>query len=158
MATASQGRKLKLISGVDGHVSNEDKEKREQAENAMSDFIEIDEKPPVYLDTLAKKTYKKLAPQLKKLPIKQLDQGMLEQYCQFYSIYVQAVKDIKKTGIKTADGNHKNPAFSVMNDSAASMRRCAGELGLTVDSRLRLLIPKEDDQEDDFFSKFGSGN
>lgn len=152
------GRRLKLINGLGAHISKDEKDNRQQAEDEMTGFPEIDPKPPAYLGSIAKKTWKKIVPQLKQLPIRELDQGLIEQYCGFYEIWVNANKDIKEYGIKTEDGAHRNPAFSVLNEAASSMRRCAGELGLTVDSRLRLLIPNKDsEKKESLFDMFGSG-
>ncbi|GGL55851.1 phage terminase small subunit P27 family [Sporolactobacillus putidus] len=152
------GRKLKAINGLNSHISNAEKAQREKAEKEMDKFPELSDKPPAYLDSLAKRVWKELAPQIKKLPIKDLDSGIFEQYCNFYQHYVDAEKDIKKNGFKTEDGSKLSPSFRVMKDSADSMRKCASELGLTVDSRLRLLIPNKDDENrESLFDVFGSG-
>lgn len=152
------GRKLKAIDGLNSHISKDEKAMRERAEKEMNKFPELSDKPPAYLDSLAKRVWKELAPQIKKLPIKNLDSGIFEQYCNFYQHYVDAEKDIKKNGFKTEDGNRMSPSFRVMKDSADGMRKCASQLGLTVDSRLRLLIPNDDNEKkESLFDVFGGG-
>ncbi|GKV67499.1 hypothetical protein NCCP2331_36520 [Sporosarcina sp. NCCP-2331] len=52
-----------------------------------------------------------------------------------------------------AQGNDKkkvNPEFTAMNDAARILRSVAGSLGLTIDSRMRIVVPKDNKPNDPF--------
>lgn len=135
------GRRLKPLDQLKGNIGAEEREAREKAENEMQKLIDLPEKPPSYLPTYGKKLWKSIVPQLKTLEsIKQLDQTTPEQMCVFYDCWIRATHDIKENGF-SIDGR-KNPAYNVLSDSGQQMRKCASLLGLTFDSRMRLVLPE----------------
>lgn len=48
-----------------------------------------------------------------------------------------------------------NPAFNVKEKAGIRMQQTANTLGLTIDSRLRIVVPEEE-EEDDPFAQFAS--
>ncbi len=51
-------------------------------------------------------------------------------------------------------GNKKvNPAFNVKEKAGIRMQQTANTFGLTIDSRLRIMVPKEK-EDDDTYMKF----
>jgi P27 family predicted phage terminase small subunit len=140
------GRKLKPLSLKD-YTPPEERKQREQAEESMKALSNMDINPPEYLDNIAKQVWMRILPEIKKLPLKLLDQSTFEQFCTFNSIYIQASNDIKETGIKSSDGNRKNPSYQIMSDAAKNMRQCGSELGFNFSSRMAMLIPKNDDEK-----------
>jgi len=53
-------------------------------------------------------------------------------------------------------GNKKvNPAFNVKEKAGIRMQQTANTLGLTIDSRLRIMVPEEK-EDDDPYMKFAS--
>lgn len=148
------GRRIKPISQVTGNIGTDEREAREKAENEMRKLDDLPEKPPYYLPTYGKKLWKSIVPQLKTLEsIKQLDQTTLEQMCVFYDCWIRAVQDIKENGFSI--NGRKNPAYNVLSDSGQQMRKCSSLLGLTFDSRMRLMLPESNDKEEDPFAKLG---
>ncbi|MDD9149326.1 phage terminase small subunit P27 family [Sporolactobacillus sp. CQH2019] len=146
------GRRLKPLERVKSHIGTEEREAREKAEDELQKLNDLPEKPPVYLPIYGKKLWKLIVPQLKTLKsIKQLDQTTLEQMCEFYDCWIRAAKEIKKNGITT--GNRKNPAYAVLSDSGQQMRKSAALIGLTFDSRMRLMLPDHSDEDEDPFKK-----
>lgn len=149
------GRKRQPLTLKQSYTPPDERKQREQAEESMKLLADIEVSPPDYLDDLAKQTWLRLIPEIKKLPLKYIDQSTLEQFCSFYSTYVQANQILKANGVLTPDGNRKNPAFQIMKDSAQSMRQCGSELGFNFSSRMSMLIPKEDKTKDN--NPFSSG-
>lgn len=146
------GRKIKPLSQLKSNIGTDEREQRQKAEDEMKTLADLPLKPPAYLPTYGKKMWKTVVPQLKSLQsIKQLDQSTLEQMCVFYDCWIRATKDIKKNGITV--GNRKNPAYTVLSDSGQQMRKAASLIGLTFDSRMRLMLPDNSDEEEDPFKQ-----
>ena len=97
--------------------------------------------------------YETLVPQMSQLPISQLDAGMLVIYCNTYAIYADAVQEVSQYGYLDENGKPSG-AFKVMNESAKQLKSIAGSLGLSIDSRMKLVIPQvKEKEEDDPFAK-----
>ncbi|MCO7126628.1 phage terminase small subunit P27 family [Sporolactobacillus shoreicorticis] len=142
------GRKLKPLS-IKNYTPPAERKQREQAEESMKKLADIEIDPPDYLDDIAKQVWLRILPEVKKLPLKFLDQSTFEQFCTFYSIYIQSSNDIKLNGIKSSDGNRKNASYQIMSDAAKNMRQCGSELGFNFSSRMAMLISKNDENKDD---------
>ena len=95
------GRKIRPLATNKGHhINAEEKAIREQAEEMASDgFKSLDITPPDHLDKLAKVEYKRVAKEMKKLPIRNLDRSLLESYCTWYSIYKTVSRKINEGGV-----------------------------------------------------------
>jgi P27 family predicted phage terminase small subunit len=150
------GRKLMPLKNKQ-YTPPEQRKKREKAEKSMEDLKTVRVTPPDYLDDVARKEWMRLIPEIKKLPLKFVDQSLLEQFCVFYSTYVKAHQDILDNGIvvEGARGLQKNPAYPIMSDAARSMRQCGMDLGFTFNSRMQMLIPKGNKKPED--NPFSSG-
>lgn len=148
------GRKIKPLAALNSNIGAEEREARQKAENEMQKLDPLPDKPPAYLPAFGKKLWKTVVPQIKRLEsIKQLDQSTLEQMCVFYDCWIRAVKDVKDNGF-SIDGK-KSPAYNVLSDSSQQMRKCSELLGLTFDSRMRLMLPDNYDQDEDPFKNLG---
>ncbi|ECQ6574639.1 phage terminase small subunit P27 family [Listeria monocytogenes] len=173
------GRKKKLTAVNKKHLTKEEKEERENVENKATDgFGELQDTPPKYFDNLARNEYRRVVKEIKKLPIRGLDRGVLEQYCAWYSVWREAYDNYKKNGIYMTrsflseeiweedgrtkkekqvsyytDYSRKNPAISMMADASAKIIQSASNLGLTVDSRMKIVTPEEK-QESSIFDMF----
>lgn len=142
------GQKYKPLSSLKSNIGTEEREAREKAESEMMSLSDLPYNPPTYLPLNGKKLWKMAVPQIKSLKsIKQLDQTTLEQMCVFYDCWIRAVKDVKTNGFNIS--GRMNPSYKVLSNSAEQMRKCASLIGLTFDSRMRLMLPDSDDKEDD---------
>ena len=155
------GRKMRPLATNKGHhVTNEEKAIREQAEEMASDgFKSLDITPPDHLDKLAKVEYKRVAKEMKKLPIRNLDRSLLESYCTWYAIYKETIKKLDEVGYFVEDpdkGLIPSPLILTLEKATNNIRTSASQLGLTVDSRMKMFIPKEEKKEETLFDKFGS--
>lgn len=150
-------RPRKLADASTGKVGKEAIEKRKKEEAALDDFEKISLSPPSWLSKDAKAEYKRIVPLMEKLPIASLDLASVVMYCDYFSKYKAASLAVEEEGRTIieldAQGNDKkkvNPEFTAMNDAARILRSVAGGLGLTIDSRMRIVVPKENKLSDPF--------
>lgn len=144
---------------------NETKEEQIQREginNELKYFTKIQTTVPKVLksDRVASSEYRRLRPLLEELPISNLDLNLLIVYCQLYSIYRQLQKEMEDEGliIETyyATGELKerkiNSASNEILKYSKELRGIAGELGLSVNSRMKLIDHSVAEKEDDPFA------
>ncbi|MCE5153275.1 phage terminase small subunit P27 family [Staphylococcus hyicus] len=152
------GRPKKLLLNSNKNYTKEEIIEKERQEAELSKFSKIDVNPPEFLDDIAKEEYKRIIPHMQELPISKLDTGQIAQYCSFYSDFVKASVILEQEDLMIVDdkGNQKvNPAFNVKEKAGIRMQQTANTLGLTIDSRLRIIVPEEK-EDDDPFKQFAS--
>ena len=152
------GRPKKLLLNSNKNYTKEEIIEKERQEAELNKFSKIDATPPDFLDDIAKEDYKRIIPHMQELPISKLDTGQIAQYCSFYSDFVKASVILEQEDIMIVDdkGNQKvNPAFNVKEKAGIRMQQTANTLGLTIDSRLRIIVPDEK-EDDDPFKQFAS--
>lgn len=152
------GRPKKLLLNSNKNYTKEEIIEKERQEAELNKFSKIDVTPPDFLDDIAKEEYKRIIPHMQELPISKLDTGQIAQYCSFYSDFVKASVILEQEDIMIVDdkGNQKvNPAFNVKEKAGIRMQQTANTLGLTIDSRLRIIVPEEK-EDDDPFKQFAS--
>lgn len=145
---------------------NETKEEQIQREginNELKSFTKIQTSVPksIKSDRIAASEYRRLRPLLEELPISNLDLNLLIVYCQLYSIYRQLQKEIEEEGLvietRYATGELKerkiNAALNSLLKISSEMRAIAGLLGLSIDSRMKLIDHNLESTEDDPFAK-----
>lgn len=167
------GRKKQPLSVIQGkgkshHLTKDEIAKRKEQEElakGFNDNIEI----PSYLTAAQKREFEKISKELIRLDIfSNLDVDALARYIDSKSEYIKLKRDMKKIKrlekVEKEDGTEK----LVVNDDHRKLlkdrnllfsecRAAAGDLGLTITSRLKLVIPKiEDDKpKSEFEKKFG---
>lgn len=138
------------------HLTKSEIEKRKNSEvKAKSDNI----KPPQNLTKDEKKEFKKIAKELIEIEImSNLDSNSLGMYVRAYSNYVKVSdKLIKLDPLEKFDEYNK---LSILEDRYAKQCRShAIDLGLTISSRCKLVVPKPPEglKKNKFSEKFGSG-
>lgn len=155
------GRKRKL--NTTRNESKEEKYEREQIKEKLHEFEAIQTSPPRHLSNLAKAEWRRITPLLNELPISNLDRTQIATYCNLYSIYRKLEEEINETGemieLYFADGTVKerktNPAIHEMLKVAKEIRAISSELGMTINSRMKLIEPtiNEDDPFADLFKE-----
>lgn len=146
-------------------ISKEDLAKRKAEESMLDEFEKIRESPPHWLSYMAKIEWKRIIPLMKELPISELDLTMLANYCSLYSHMRQLNNDLNKSGqviINTdKDGNETgrklNPSFNAYIKVCGELRSVCAQLGLTVNSRLQMIVPDEKEEEDEFLKLMKRG-
>lgn len=132
------------------HLTKAEIEDRKSKEvKAANDKVE----PPSYLPETLKKEFKRLASELMKVEIMtNLDCEALARYIVSEYNYQKVTKKMLKTGVD----NDKYFNYLLMQDKLFKQsRQAASDLGLTISSRCKLVIPtKQDDKPPNKFSKF----
>lgn len=151
------GRSRKLTENVKGHRTNAELEERTQAEDAISALTPISLSPPDWLDDIAKKEYKRIVPLLKELPVASLDYSLVNSYCMAYSDLVRASERLKKEDdiIETAHGTKLNQNHVIRREAFKIINSVAPKLGMTIDSRLKIFVPKKEEKKNTLKEMFG---
>lgn len=154
-------RKIKELQTK--HLTQKEQIQKEFEEEFAKTARDQLEKPPTWLrDSVAKKEWKRLVEQLKKFDvIGNLDFNNLGAYCNAYSSYVEATKNLKKDSMLIGYTNKakvtnliEHPYLRIQLKYSEEMRKYSALLGLSVDSRLKLasiLNRKEDNEIEDEF-------
>lgn len=148
------GRKNKLDGTTTGHRTKEELAEKAEVEAAAGQFPALSVEPPEWLNELAKAEYMRVAPTLEKLHVTTLDQTALALYANAYSNYVTAARDVDLNGQKDKDGK-RNVSVGIMSDSSRDISKYANSLGLTLDSRMKIIKPTVKEADDDPFMNFG---
>lgn len=162
------GRKLKLVETTKKHLTKKEKTTRKAKQDLASEgFTKLQQSAPRHLSTAAKAEYRRVIKDLENLPVRNLDRAALENYCTWYAIYKQAEEQLSKYGpysiIEFDDGepifdySKKSPMVSLLSDASSRIYQFASSLGMTVDSRMKIVPPDSGKKKDDPFAQFGSG-
>ncbi|WP_239705765.1 MULTISPECIES: phage terminase small subunit P27 family [unclassified Mammaliicoccus] len=158
------GRRRVATDVTKKNLTKDEIRQRKQEEELLNVFEGVPERPPTWLSKLAKKEYKRIVPLMKNLPIANLDLQIICHYCEQVSSYLELTKDIQENGynifIKNDEGeiiNVKiNPSVSKRLEVAREMRAAASMIGISLDSRIKIVAPKKnevvEDPMDDFFN------
>lgn len=148
-------KKFVVLDSNKKNFTKEEKAERESIEQKASDgFSPMQKTAPNHLSAQAKAEYKRIVQDIEKLPLRNLDRALLENYCTWYSIYKDASKQLNKDGTFLEDGT-PHPATNLLEKATKNIKQCASELGLTVDSRMKMFVPKTEDKKETMFDKFG---
>lgn len=147
------------------HLTQEEKAKKELEEQEIRHLNKSQlAKPPTWLrDSIAKKEWKRLNKELEEISvICNLDFNNLGAYCNAYSFYVQASKELDKEPLITEFTNKagatnfvENPLIKIQIKYSDEMKKFAALLGLTIDSRLKIASIKNQNNQNDLVDEFG---
>ena len=153
------GRKLNLIDNNKIHFTKEELEARKAIEDKASDGLEkLQITEPRHFNPIAKAEYRRIINDLQNLPLRNLDRALLESYCTWYAIYKETIKKLDEVGYFVEDpdkGVIASPLILTLEKATNNIRASASQLGLTVDSRMKMFIPKEEKKKETLFDKFG---
>jgi P27 family predicted phage terminase small subunit len=154
------GRNRKILEISTGDLTKRDQaEKRTQAAMIVQDPADLDKLPQDLLDTKAKKEWKRVVPELKKMDIVgRLDISNLVAYCNAFSKYCEATKALRgqPLTVPSPSGWKENPLISVQLKYQEAFRKAADQCGLTINSRLKWAATKMKKQEEQIESEFGA--
>lgn len=144
---------------LEGHKKGPEYVSKELARQEKLDrYPKLDEKPPSNLDYFAKQQWKTIVPLLNHLPISAHDSNLVESWCILYSQRRKLQKELdnypKVIYTYDEEGNianaKRNPAYEMLIGTVKEMRMIGGQLGLTVSSRLEMIEPDEEEEQDVF--------
>ena len=149
----------KLLSQQKAYRTKDVQEQKKATEEVMNGLTPLSKEPPDFLDDDAIQEWYRVLPLINELPIKDLDKGLLATYCQTYSNYKNATLKIQEEGmvIETERGTKLSSHYTVQRDSVNTMNSICPKLGLTVESRLKIMEPKPKQQYDPFSAFFEDG-
>ena len=134
-------------------------EKEAQSSMIVQDPSDLDRLPQDLNDTKAKKEWKRVVPELKKMDIVgRLDISNLVAYCNAYSKYCEATKALRgqPLTIEGPTGPKENPLINVQLKYQEAFRKAADQCGLTINSRLKWAATKLKKQEEQIEDEFGA--
>ncbi|PJN91241.1 phage terminase small subunit P27 family, partial [Bacillus sp. mrc49] len=147
----SMARPRKLTAVNKKHFTEEERAQRQAEEEILNGFTEIDiDDIPPFLDERGEREWFRIVPLLDELPISELDRTQVAQYCYFVSIYERCIEDIEERGLIVDD--RQNPSFAMMINTSKEIKSISNAMGLTINSRMKLVAPKaaETEAEDPF--------
>lgn len=149
----------KLLSQQKAYRTKDVQEQKKSTEEVMNGLTPLSKEPPDFLDDDAIQEWYRVLPLINELPIKDLDKGLLATYCQTYSNYKNATLKIQEEGmvVVTERGSKLSPNYTIQRDSVNTMNAICPKLGLTVESRLKIMEPKPKQQYDPFSAFFEDG-
>lgn len=167
------GRNKQPLAVIQGkgrskHLTKEMIKERQEQEDAVRGFTDKIVAPS-YLSKKQKDDFNGIANELVRLNIfSNLDVDSLARYIDSKHQYLQLIKDLKKIkptivvesedGTKNYFANEDYPKLMrIKNTLFNECRAAASDLGLSITSRLKLVIPKKEDNkpQSDFDRKFG---
>ena len=154
------GRKPKLNANKLGNRTKEELERSEMVEDALHTFKNIDvDNIPEDLSPAAREEWLRVVPLLEQLPIADLDYSLIRKYCEVSdmsdSLYRAITSKEGISGLVDAESNRKTGAFMAYMESLKELRSICGQLGMTIDSRMRLVVPEQQDKAKSIFDEFG---
>lgn len=153
------GRKMKIVENNKKHLTKEEKIARKSIQDKASDGLDaLQITPPKHFDPIAKAEYKRVINDLRKLPLRNLDRAVLETYCTWYAVYKELSRGLQQKGYVYVNekGNVlPNKMLYSLERATTNLTRAAAQLGLTVDSRMKLYVPQVEEKKTSIFDKFG---
>ena len=153
------GRKMKIVEGNKKHLTKAEKDMRKEVEELASDGLAmLPTKPPSHFNDVAKDEYKRVIKGMRNLPVRNLDRAVLESYCTWYAVYKKISQKIDELGLVIYDDDKgwiANPLIITLEKATTNIRMTASQLGLTVDSRIKMFVPKQEEKKETLFDKFG---
>lgn len=154
------GRKPKLNAVKQGHRTKEELAQAELKENGLKQFKKINvDSIPEGLTENAAKEWLRVVPLLKQLDIAELDYSLIKKYCEVLdqndTLYRAISQKDGVEGMVDPETNRKTGAFMAYMESLKELRSICGQLGMTIDSRMRIVVPTESEVKKSVYDEFG---
>lgn len=150
---------LHLLEGNPNRLTKQEIKERLEHEKKMrgrTDNIEA----PAWLNKRQREEFYYYADQLLELEIfSNLDTNTLAQYIKIHANFVRVSRATDRVTNKEMDEDFEEYArrTRMLNQLSDQCRKLANDLGLTVDSRLKLVVPKKEEEEkSEVDRKFGN--
>lgn len=156
------GRAKKPVALLDkSNLTKEVKEARAEHEAKMKSNNER-LKAPSWLNKEAKKEFNRVVKEMREVEalndlLSNLDLGVLAIYANAYSNYVTLSKQIDQEGITTEYTNKGGATNTVINASVQAQQKyidvifkASAKLGLSLSDRLKLVVPKSEEDTNEF--------
>ncbi len=126
---------LRLVEGVPGHHRPiSDREPKPSSEKRCPSA-------PAWLHREAKREWRRVAPELYQLGLlTRVDRAAFAGYCQLYSRWWEAERELRKLKGLTTDEGKPRPQIRIARESLEAMRRFCTEFGFTPAARTRIEV------------------
>lgn len=140
-------RPRKLLSAQSGNLTIEEKEEKAKEEEVLYNYEKLDFSfYPQGLLPQAFNEWDRIGSYIGELPISELDANTVVRYCNYTVLYAQAVEMVAAEGAMTPEGK-ANPWVAAMNSYSKELKSAASDLGLNINSRLKIALPNEKQKE-----------
>lgn len=78
-----------------------------------------------------------------------------KKYCQLVDISDEAYQEMQQVGTYQPDNHRKTGPYVTFMDTTREIISICGKLGMTIDSRMRLVVPVEKDKAKSVYDEFG---
>lgn len=144
----SKGRPKKLLNASKKNYTKEEIEAKKAEEEKLYNYPRLDfSNYPVGLLKEAQKEWDRISNYIQELPVSELDQQTMVRYCNYAYLYDKASKELNEQGF-LIDGR-KNPLIDTVNSFSKELKTATNDLGLTINSRLKIVNPQEIEKEPD---------
>src|SRR5699024_1490010 len=120
--------------------------------------INVDSIPEGLTENAAKE-WLRIVPLLEQLPIADLDYSLINKYCavldQNDTLYRSITSKERIDDIVDQETHRKKNAIIPKMESLKELRSICGQLGMTIDSRMRLVVPTESEVKQSVYDEFG---
>ncbi|AVQ36593.1 phage terminase small subunit P27 family [Staphylococcus kloosii] len=148
-------RPRKLNATKTGNHTKSELEESKLLENGLEQFESINiNSEPADLTENAVTEWRRVVPLLEQLPIANLDYTMIKRYCQLVDINDDAYADVIQNGAVNEENTKKTGSFLVYMDTLKEIKSICGQLGMTIDSRMRIVVPTEKENKKSIFDEF----
>lgn len=140
-------RPRKLLNATSKNLTVEEREAKEKEEEVLYNYEKLDFSffPPGLLKG-AFHEWQRIGAYVGDLPISELDMNTMIRYCNYSHLYTEAVERLDMEGPITPDGK-KNPLVDVVNSYSKELKTATNDLGLTINSRMKIILPAEKEKE-----------
>ena len=140
-------RPRKLINATNKHYTEEERIQKQKEEEKLYNYEPLDfSYYPAGLLQQAYHEWERISHFIGDLPISELDQQAMVRYCNYSYLYLEMAEQVAYEGPLTEDGK-LNPKVTAMNSYSKELKSATNDLGLTINSRLKLVAPKEVEDE-----------
>lgn len=140
-------RPRKLLNAQSGNLTREQQEEKAKEEEVLYNYEKLDfSYYPMGLLPQAFNEWDRIGQFIGDLPISELDSNTMVRYCNYTVLYAQAVEMVALEGAMTPEGK-ANPWVQAMNSYSKELKSAASDLGLNINSRLKIALPNEKQKE-----------
>ena len=140
-------RPRKLLNAQSGNLTREQQEDKRLEEEVLYNYEKLDFSyfPPGLLKG-AFNEWQRVGSYVGDLPISELDMNTMIRYCNYTYLYAEAVERLDMEGAITPEGK-KNPLVDIVNSYSKELKTATNDLGLTINSRMKIILPAEKEKE-----------
>lgn len=141
-------RPRKLLNATSKHLTTEEREAKEKEEEVLYNYEKLDFSfyPPGLLPQ-AFNEWDRIGAYVGDLPISELDVNTVIRYCNYNYLYGEAVEKVAQMGAIDPETGKANPWVNAMNSYSKELKTATNDLGLTINSRMKIILPAEKEKE-----------